>query len=331
MTPTPATFSRWSTPRALVVEASAMVFASAGFPLGSWLTDRRCEPLGASWVLMLAWLVALPSALALLRPRAVDAVRWAPIAGGAMAVVAVLPWCGAALNVALDVGFGGDCAASLCAGAVATIALVTLHARFVASVSRRRDSSAPDAMERPTLLGMSLVVAAGAIGRLHSRSQSLPAAEYLAVLTALSAIAITARLAMRRAERARWLAAALGSDHALRPLDMPTAALGEGLPTLLGGAFRAEPALLVRVSPEGDAYRSAPTDEPIGWLVADPSEVLERARRDARAAWRVVGLQALLLLAANASWLVRHAVPAHGCPERPYVSMNGERHYTDGR
>jgi hypothetical protein len=311
-----------------VVEASAMVFACVGFPMGSWLTSRRCEPLGASWVLMLAWLVGLPCAIALLRPRAVDAERWAPIAGVALALAVLLPWCGAALNVALDVG-GGSCAASLIVGAVVTLALVALHARFVASVARRLDSTAPDAMERPTLLAMSLVVGAGALGRLHSRSQGLGPAESLAVLTALCAIAITARLALRRAERERWLVAALGSDHALRPLDMPTASLGEGLPALLGGAFRAGPALLVKVCAEGDAYRSAPTDEPVGWLVADPVEVVERARRDARAAWWVVGLQALVLLAANASWLVRRAVPAHACPERTYVSMNGERHFTD--
>ena len=306
-----------------------MVFACVGFPMGSWLTSRRCEPLGASWVLMLAWLVALPSAIALLRPRAVDAERWAPIAGVALTLAVLLPWCGAALNVALDVGIGGNCVESLLSAAIVTIALVALHARFVASVARRLDSTALDAMERPTLLAMSLVVGAGALGRLHSRSQGLRLAESLAVLTALCAIAITARLALRRAERERWLVTALGSDHALRPLDMPTASLGEGLPTLLGGSFRAGPALLVRVSAEGDAYRSAPTDEPVGWLVADPVEVIGRARRDARAAWWVVGLQALVLLAANASWVVRRAVPAHGCPERPYVSMNGERHYTD--
>ncbi|MDB4929008.1 MAG: hypothetical protein JWM10_1492, partial [Myxococcaceae bacterium] len=136
-------------------------------------------------------------------------------------------------------------AAALLGGAIVTVALVALHARFVASVARRRDSAAPDAMERPTLLAMSLVVGAGALGRLHSRSQGLAVAEPVAALTAVCA------------------------------------------------------------------------------------EVIERARGDARAAWWVVGLQALVLLAANAPWLVRHAVPAHGCPARPYVSMSGERYFTD--
>lgn len=331
MTPPLDPFARWTTPRALVVEASALVFACVGLPMGSWLTSRRCELLGGSWALMVAWLVVVPSGLALIRPRAVAAARWAPVAGAALAAVVTVPWGGAALNVALDVGTGAGRSVALFAGSAAALALVALHARFVASIALHRDAAAPDALEHPTLLAMSLVVGSGTLGRLHARSQGLFGWEYVAVITAAVAVAITTRLALRRAERARWLAAALGADHALRPLDPVTAALGEGLPTLLGGAFRAGPALLVRVSGEGDAYRSTPTGVPVGWLTADPVEVIARARRDARAAWVVVGLQILVLLAANTPSLVRRAVPAHACPARPYTSMNGERHYLDRR
>lgn len=45
--------------------------------------------------------------------------------------------------------------------------------------------------------------------------------------------------------------------------------------------------------------------------MSDPGELVARARRDARAAWTVVALQALVLLAANAPWVIAHAVPAH--------------------
>lgn len=58
MTALPASFPRWSAPRALVAEVSLLVFACVGLPMASWLVSGHRASLPPAGALMFAWLVA---------------------------------------------------------------------------------------------------------------------------------------------------------------------------------------------------------------------------------------------------------------------------------